>query len=117
MGPEFFAWVDRERSHHPLAIRFPSALINPVFLREWGDLPPDVPIYALDSSGNDEVFVSQRRMGMFYPYDWWLEEHGHPIFSIRRQGVDLLRVYSHEETVRAATETRHTPLPSHLGDS
>ena len=116
MGREFHDWVRREREQRPLALRFPSNLVNLKYLREWGELPADVPIFAMDLDSHDEVYVAQRRLTLFYPYDWWLERNGHPIFVIRRQGVDLLRIYSSEESVRAARETRHVPLPSYLQD-
>lgn len=116
MGQEFFDWVRRERRRGPLAIRFPSQLINVRYLREWGDLPKDVPIFRFDPISGNEVYVTQRRNAFCYPHDRWLEDNGHPIFAIRRQGVDLLRVYSSEEAIRSVMETRHIPVPSYLVD-
>ena len=45
------------------------------------------------------------------PYEWWLERHGRPRFSVRRQGVDLLRVYPFAELDRALNATKADPIP------
>ena len=116
LGPEFFTWVRDERRRHPLDLRFPSALIHVYYLREWGVLPPDVRVFGMDPESRDEVYVAQCRRTSYLPHDWWLERHGHPLFTIRRQGVDLLHVYSGEEGRRAVVETLHEPVPDYLAN-
>jgi hypothetical protein len=54
-------------------------------------------------------YVLQRNRGVYAPMDWWIERNGHPVFVIRRQGVDLLYVYPFEESVRAVEATRDEP--------
>ena len=54
-------------------------------------------------------YVLQRNRGVYGPMDWWLERNGHPVFTIRRQGVDLLRVYSFKELGQAAAATINEP--------
>ncbi|CAN5913849.1 hypothetical protein BH23PLA1_BH23PLA1_15540 [soil metagenome] len=113
MGPEFLAWVQDEAMRRPLQLRFPSDLINVPLLREWGELPREVPIVGIEPAA-DPDYVLQRRKGVYYPYDGWLERQGHPRFVIRRQGVDLLRVYSHAEALSAYEATKGEPPPPHL---
>ncbi len=114
MGPEFLEWVRRENARRHLELRFPSDLINVRFLREWGELPTSVKVLGPDLDAFEEDYVLQRRRGLYYPYDWWLEAHGRPSFVIRRQGVDLLRVYPFEESVRAYRETVDVEVPIYL---
>ena len=114
MGPEFFEWLRNERLKRPLEIRFPADLVNIAYLREWKMLPDNVPILRFDPGTSQEDYVLQRRRGHFYPYDWWLENHGQAEFTISRQGVDLLRVYTHAESLKAYESTRNVPIPQHL---
>ena len=53
-----------------------------------------------------DYFVLQRRRGLFYPSDRWLDQYGHPVFAIRREGVDLLRVFTVDEDREAAGARR-----------
>jgi hypothetical protein len=53
--------------------------------------------------------ILQRNRGIYEPRDWWIERNAHPVFVIRRQGVDLLRVYSFEELEHAAAATLNEP--------
>jgi len=115
LGDEFQRWV-RERSEgEALSLRLPIGLVNIYYMREWGMLPPAsrVPIVPLERASRPS-YVLQRRRGVYYPYDWWLERHGRPRFVIRRQGVDLLRVYSFEESFRAYQATKNIPVPPYL---
>ena len=43
-----------------------------------------------------------------------LDRHGRPEFVVRRQGVDLLRAFSFEESYKAYQETRDIPIPEYL---
>jgi hypothetical protein len=68
------------------------------YLREWGELPRSVTIVTHADKGFSEParspdYVLQRRRGVYMPHDWWLELHSRPFFAVKRQGVDLLRVY------------------------
>ncbi len=115
MGPEFLAWARAETARRPLALRFPSPLVNVPFLREWGALPPASTVPILDFEPVERPdYVVQRRQGVYYPYDWWLERRGRPHFVVRRQGVDLLRVYPYDESRRAYEATKDLPIPAHL---
>ncbi len=108
LGPEFLAWV-RLRSHAgPLELTFPLGLLNIMILRDWGDFPKAVKVAELDPTVHPD-YVLQRNRGVYAPRDWWLERHGHPIFALRRQGVDLLRVYPAAEFERAMEATRDQP--------
>jgi hypothetical protein len=113
MGPEFLRWARAEAGRRPLELRFPSPLVNIQYLREWGELPRDVPVVGFENAPAPD-YVLQRRRGVYYPYDWWLDRHGRPEFVIRRQGVDLLRVYSFEESFRAYQKTKDVPIPEYL---
>lgn len=113
LGPEFLGWVRDESKRRPLALRFPIDLMNVRYLRQWGDLPEDVPIAWIEAPPEPD-YVLQRRRGVYYAYDWWLEARGKPEFTIRRQGVDLLRVYPFSESFRAFQETVDEPVPPYL---
>jgi hypothetical protein len=113
MGPEFLDWVRKEHAKRRLELRFPIALMSIRFLRQWGDLPADIPIVPM-TPATEPDYVLQRRRGVYYPYDWWLEDKGRPRFVIRRQGVDLLRVYPYDESVRAYLATKDVKTPEHL---
>ena len=115
LGPEFLAWVrDRDRDGPGrLELRFPTELVNIRYLREWGMLPRRVWVVPYEPATRPD-YVLQRRRGVYHPSDWWLERHGTPTFAVRRQGIDLLRVYPVEETLRAYYATRDVPMPQHL---
>lgn len=113
MGPEFLDWVRQKNQPEDVELRFPSDLVNIRFLREWNALPATVRVVGLEKP-RQPYYVLQRRRGVYYPYDWWLERHGTPCFTIRRQGVDLLRVYSYDESYRAFEATRAEPIPEYL---
>ncbi len=113
MSTEFLDWV-RERSRRErLELRFPSNLVNVPFLRRWHELPADVSIVGIENTERP-YYVLQRRFGVYYPYDWWLDRNGRACFSVKRHGVDLLRVYSYEESLKAYQATRNVPIPPHL---
>jgi hypothetical protein len=82
--------------------------LNIMILRDWGAFPEGVRVAKLDATTHAD-YVLQRNRGIYTPLDWWLERNGHPIFAIRRQGVDLLRVYPFAEVVRAEEATRGQP--------
>ncbi len=114
-GPEFLGWVrelDRV-SRGELELRFPAPLVNVPYLREWGDLPPGLRVAGFEPV-DQPLYVLQRRRGLYHPYDTWLERHGVPVFTVRRQGVDLLRVYPFSQSLRAYQETRDVPIPAYL---
>jgi hypothetical protein len=113
MEPEFLQWVRERSAHEPMELRFPSDLINIEFLREWGRLPRGVPVVGIENT-RQPYYVLQRRRGLYYPYDSWIDRNGSPSFVVSRQGVDLLRVYSYEESFRAYQATQHEPIPSYL---
>jgi hypothetical protein len=112
-GPEFLDWARSQAKEGPVELRFPSDLINMPFLREWGVLPRQVSVEGLENTQRP-YYVLQRRRGLYYPIDSWLDENGTPVMVITRQGVDLFRVYSFEEAFRAFEETRHVPIPEYL---
>jgi hypothetical protein len=117
-GPEFFDWVRRRAGRGPVALSFTMDATNHDLLREWGEIPPGVEILDLNAVSPRRPerpdFVQQRRRAFFHPIDWWLERNGHPLFVIRREGVDLLRVYPFDEFREAILRTRHIPIPHHL---
>jgi hypothetical protein len=113
MGPDFADWVRDRSAEKAVELRFPSDLINIRFLREWGELPDDVPIVGIEHT-NEPYYVLQRRRGCYFPYDWWLDRHGASSFVVSRQGVDLLRVYSYSESYRAFQATADEPIPEYL---
>jgi hypothetical protein len=106
LGTEFQDWVRENSRERPLDLNFTVGLVNVPYMREWGMLPPAsrVPIVPFDPVDRP-YYVLQRRRGGYRPFDWWLERHGRPSFVIRRQGVDLLRVYTFEESFRAFRAT------------
>ncbi|MDR3632200.1 MAG: glycosyltransferase family 39 protein [Isosphaeraceae bacterium] len=114
IGPEFLQWVRAEARKGPLELRFPSDLIVTRYLQAWGVLPANVKVMSPRQMVVRPCYVLQRRRGVYYPLDWWLEAHGQPIFRIRRQGVDLMRVYSFEDAYRAHEATKLVPVPSYL---
>lgn len=113
MGPEFLRWLRIEAARRPVSLRFPGPLINVRFLREWGWIPPGVRVLDIEPAP-DPDYVLQRRRGVYYPYDEWLDARGQPRFTIAREGVDLLRVYPFSESFRAYEATRGVPIPEHL---
>jgi hypothetical protein len=108
LGGEFLAWVRRQSLERPLELGFPMGLLNIMILRDWGLFPAGVKVAQLDATQHFD-YVLQRNRGIYAPWDWWLERYGHPIFVVRRQGVDLLRVYPAAEYERALKETREQP--------
>lgn len=102
LGPEFLSWARREaaaRGH--LDLMFGFNLNSLIYLRRWGELPPTVRVRGIDEEVDAPNYVLQRNFGIYAPYDWALDRRGHPVYRIRRGGVDLLRVYSYAES-RAA---------------
>ncbi|MDR3638942.1 MAG: glycosyltransferase family 39 protein [Isosphaeraceae bacterium] len=119
-GPEFLDWVRAQARRGPVELCFTMDAVNHKLLREWGDIPPAVKILDLNVLDRDAVtptrpdYVLQRRESLYYPRHWWLERHGHPRFVIRREGVDLLRVFPSEEFVESVRQTAHEPVPHYL---
>ncbi len=107
-GPEFLDWVRRQSRERPLELSFPLGLVNIMILRDWGVFPAGVKVAKLDPIAHPD-YVLQRNRGIDAPHDWWLERHGHPIFVIRRQGVDILRVFPAADVVEAERATRGQP--------
>jgi hypothetical protein len=60
------------------------------------------------------AYVLQRRRGVFFPYDEWIDRNGRPMHRISRQGVDLLRVFPYAETLRAYQAAKDLPVPEYL---
>jgi hypothetical protein len=116
-GPEFLAWVRKEAARGPFELCFTMDSLNHLLARNWGMMPREVKILDLNRPSGEKpqrpYFVQQRRRGLYYAWDRWLERHGHPIFTIRREGVDLLRVFTFEEFMEAfrATSNEHPPSP------
>ncbi len=108
LGPEFLTWVRQRSLQGPVELHFPLGLLNIIILRDWGIFPPGVQVANLGEATHP-VHVLPRNKGVYAPLDWWLERHGHPIFAIPRQGVDLLRVYPFEELAEATEATRDQP--------
>jgi len=118
-GPEFLDWAGTEASKKPVTLSFPMDATNHALIREWGGIPPGVRIIDLNAHPTGkpvepDYYVQQRRRGLWYPDDRWLDRFGHPVFVIRRQGVDLLRVYTHQESLEAARRTQDEPVPRSL---
>ena len=92
LGPEFSPGCDSDRKTGRWSFSFPLGLLNIMILRDWGDFPGGV---QGREAGPDDAsrLRPPAQPGHLRPLDWWLERNGHPIFAIRRQGVDLLRVY------------------------
>jgi hypothetical protein len=119
MGPEFFHWVGEEARRGPVELRYSSPVITTKFLREWGMIPRNSRIHRLEPVEHP-FYLLQRRRGVYQPVDWWLERHGKPLLVVRRQGVDLMRIYPYEEYQRAAAASvgisgthRHAGRGSH----
>jgi hypothetical protein len=108
LGPEFLDWVRRRSLREPLELNFPLGLLNIIILRDWGLFPPDVKVLNLEPTTHAD-YVVQRNRGIFCPADWWLERNGHPVFTISREGVDLLRVFPFDEWAQAVEATRNEP--------
>jgi hypothetical protein len=115
MAGPFFDWLrERDRAEPGrVELRFPNPLVNVIYLKEWGKIPKDVRVLGFDPTSRTD-YVLQRRRGVYYPYDWWLERHGTPSFVVRREGVDLLRVYPFSEAFKAFKETKDEPIPAYL---
>ncbi len=118
-GPEFFDWARGQATKKPVRLAFPMDATNHNLMREWGKVPPEVGIVDLNEPPpgkpvRSDYFVLQRRRGLYYPSDRWLDHHGHPVFAIRREGVDLLRVFTVDEDQEAADRTRDELIPRHL---
>jgi hypothetical protein len=117
-GPEFLDWVRQQARQGRVDLCFMMDRTNHSLLRAWGEIPPEVQILDLNTYTPKRAewpdYVQQRRRAFFYPLDWWLDQHGHPRFVIRREGVELLRVYPFEEFVKGIAQTRHIPVPHHL---
>jgi hypothetical protein len=108
LGPEYLDWVRRQSRERPLELSFPLGQVNIMILRDWGVFPAGVKVAKLDPIAHPD-YALQRNRGIYGPHDWWLERNGHPIFVIRRQGVDILRVYPNDEVVQAEEATRGQP--------
>jgi hypothetical protein len=108
LGPEFLDWARQQSLREPVELYFPLGLLNVIILRDWGVFPQGVKVMNLEPATHP-YHVLQRNRGIYDPKDWWLERNGHPVFVIRRQGIDLLRVYSFEELERAMAATRNEP--------
>ena len=118
-GSEFLNWARAKARQKPISLAFPMDATYHNLLREWGEVPTGVRIVDLNEPPPGkptrcDYFVLQSRRGLYYPSDHWLDRHGHPVFAIRREGVDLLRVFTSEEDEEAARHTRHEPIPRHL---
>ncbi len=118
-GPEFLAWARAQAEQRPITLGFAMDSTNHELLREWGELPDGLRIFHLNKrhAGRPErpdYYIQQRRWGLYYPADLWLERHGLPLFTIRREGVDLLRVYPFDEFVEAFRITKDVPIPRYL---
>jgi hypothetical protein len=108
LGPEFLGWARRQALRGPVELHFPLGLLNIIILRHWGVFPEGVNVVNLDATTHP-YHVLQRNRGIYDPKDRWVERNGHPVFTIRRQGVDLLRVYPFEEMKRATAATLNEP--------
>jgi 4-amino-4-deoxy-L-arabinose transferase-like glycosyltransferase len=108
MGPEFLGWVRERAQAEPLELHFQFGLLNVILLREWGLFPRNVHVTLLDPTSHPD-YVIQRSPGTYSPYDRWLARNGHPIYAIRRQGVELLRVYAFPELKQACKATGAVP--------
>ncbi len=118
-GSELFQWAAGEARGGQVTLAFAMDDTVHNLLREWGKIPHNVRIVDLNSPAvgkplRPDFFVLQRRRGLYYPSDAWLDRQGHPVFTIRREGVDLLRVYTAAEDREAFERTRRIPVPSHL---
>jgi len=115
LGIEFQNWLRFEGRRRPVGLRFPSPVITAFFLREWGMIPRQTLLVPFDPAAAPD-YPMQRRRGVYLPHDWWLERHGRPSFVVRRQGVDLMRVYPDSEYRRAVVETADEPIPEYINN-
>jgi hypothetical protein len=118
-GPEFLSWAREQARRQPVLLCFAMDNTNHRLLREWGILPPDVRTLDLNTPDpgkpdRPDFYVQQRRKGLYYPADLWLEHNGHPVFRVTRESVDLLRVFRFDEFVEAARQTQNQPIPRYL---
>jgi hypothetical protein len=118
-GPEFLAWVRGEAGRRPLELLFGAPVGSLPYLREWGELPRSVTIVTPRDKGFSEPaqapdYVMQRRRGVYMPHEWWLEQYGRPCFSVKRQGVDLLRVYEFADFRDAVQATKDVAMPDYM---
>jgi hypothetical protein len=118
-GPEFLEWARARAREKPISISFSIDAPYLDLLREWGEIPTRMQTIALNGPTPIEpircdYFVLQSRRGFYFPADHWLNLHGHPVFAIRREGVDLLRVFAGEERENAVRYTRNEPIPRHI---
>jgi hypothetical protein len=116
-GPEFLGWVRSEARRHPPEFLFAAPLATLPLLREWKQLPRSVIVVTPEDASDPARapdYVMQRRRGVYMPHEWWLERHGYPHFTVRRQGVDLLRVYTLAELRRALRATKNIPMPDYI---
>ena len=108
LGPEFLDWARRRSLREPVELYFPLGLLNIIILRTGASFPEGVKVMKLDPATHPDS-CSSAQPGHLSPQDWWLERNGHPVFAIRRQGVDLLRVYPFAELEQAMAATRGEP--------
>jgi hypothetical protein len=108
LGPEFLGWVRDQSLREPVDLYFPLGVLNIIVLRTWGEFPANTRVFSLEPV-MQPYYVLQRNRGIYNPLDWWIEQNGHPVFSISRQGVDLLRVYPFADFSRANEATRDQP--------
>ena len=116
-GNEFLDWLrgETETRRRRLELRFPTPIVTQTYLREWGLWPSGALVVGMDALVEDHPdYVLQQRAGVFLPEDWWLDRHGHPRFSISRQGVDLLRVFPYDERLKALEATKDVRIPDYL---
>jgi hypothetical protein len=112
LGPEFLAWVRAVDQGGGAELGFPGPLVTLPYLIEWGMLPSGVRIIGQSlERAVMPYYVLQRRIGVYLPYDWWLERNGTASFAVRRQGVDLLRVYPYRDGADAYLQTRDETIP------
>jgi hypothetical protein len=114
LGPDFFRWVREQSRLGELELGFPIPLYNMRFLLEWGDLPPEVRLSGFGPATHQPYYVLQRRQGLYFPCDHWIERHGHPVFTVAREGVDLLRIYAYHDALAADLAGKDMPVPDYL---
>jgi hypothetical protein len=114
LGPEFFHWVREQSSKGELQLGFPTPLYNMKLLREWGTIPADVKVSGAGPIPLQPSYVLQRRKGVFFPYDTWIDRHGRSVFSVSRQGIDLLRVFPYLDVLTALKAAKDLPVPDYL---
>ncbi len=119
IGSEFLATLRATRKQEPVTLCIAMDMTNHDLLHEWGELPSELQVLHLnvlqdENLKRSDYDVQQRRARLFYPADMWLDRHGHPVFTIRREGVNLLRVYLFEEMVELLRRTKNVPIPQCL---